>query len=55
MKKKSCFDCLHCKVSVKSTKNCKLFFCSESVKKQNHKEPYWEKKKVCGNFFDMSD
>jgi hypothetical protein len=51
---KSCIDCLHCKVSAKSTKNNRLIFCAETKKKQNHKEKYWLAKKVCKKFEDMS-
>ena len=53
-KTKSCFDCLHCKVSARSTEKCKLCFCSEKAKRQNHKEHYWLTKKVCRKFDDMS-
>ena len=49
----TCFDCLYCKVSVKSTANCRLCFCAESLKKAKHKEPYWFTKKVCEKFNDM--
>ena len=52
--KKTCFDCLHCKVSAKSKKNCRLCFCAQTVKKENHKEPYWFKKPVCKKFEDMA-
>jgi hypothetical protein len=52
--KKLCFDCLHCKVSAKSTEDCRLYFCSKSKTKKNHKEPYWLCKKVCKKFEDMS-
>jgi hypothetical protein len=54
MKKKTCFDCLHCKVSKKSTTQCRLCFCSETKKKINHKETYWLAKKVCDEFEDMT-
>ena len=52
--KKTCFDCLHCKVSAKSTKNCRLCFCIKAEKKANHKEAYWFNKKLCKHFEDMS-
>jgi len=55
MKKKTCLDCLHCKVSVKSTRNCRLCFCSKAEKKENHQEFYWLIKKLCDNFFDMTE
>jgi len=51
---KTCFDCLYCKVSAKSTKNRRLCFCAETEKKKRHKEPYWVKKSVCKNFEDMT-
>ena len=51
---KTCFDYLHCKVSAKSTKNCRLCFCVETEKKNRHKETYWLKKSVFKNFEDMS-
>ena len=48
--KKNCLDCLHCKVSAKSTANCMLCFCAITEKKVKHKEHYWHAKKVCDNF-----
>lgn len=51
---KTCFDCLHCKVSANSTKNCRLCFCAKTKAKERHKEPYWLKKSVCKKFEDMS-
>jgi hypothetical protein len=53
-KKKTCFDCLNCKVSAKSTEKCRLCFCAETKAKARHKEPYWRKKKICENFEDIS-
>jgi hypothetical protein len=50
----SCIDCLHCKVSATSTKNCKMCFCSETKKKVWHKIAHWEEKKVCKKFVDLS-
>jgi len=32
-KAKTCFDCLHCKVSAKSTEKFRLCFCAETKKK----------------------
>jgi len=52
--KKTCFDCLHCKVSAKSTEKCRLCFCTETKAKTKHKEPYWLKKQVCKKFEDMT-
>jgi len=52
---KTCFDCLHCKVSAKSTDECRLCFCAKTNKKVNHKEHYWLKKPLCKKFDDMSD
>ena len=52
--KKNCLDCLHCKVSAKSTRNCRLCFCAETGKKEKHKEPYWIIKPVCKKFTDMA-
>jgi len=53
-KKGNCNDCLHCKVSAKSTEKCRLCFCSETAKKMRHKEPYWQKKRICSRFDDMT-
>jgi len=50
---KTCLDCLHCKVSVKSTERCRLCFCAKTLKKERHKEPYWVLKTLCGHFEDM--
>ena len=52
--KKTCVDCLHCKVSVKSTEKCRLCFCSETTKKIKHKEPFWLARPVCKKFDDMT-
>jgi hypothetical protein len=49
----TCLDCLHCKVSIKSTANNRLCFCSETGKRKRHKEPYWLAKKVCQQFENM--
>jgi len=51
---KTCLDCLHCKVSAKSTAKCRLCFCAMSTKKERHKEAYWLVKKLCGYFEDMT-
>jgi hypothetical protein len=49
----TCLDCLHCKVSAKSTPTMRLCFCSETAMKKRHKEPYWLAKKVCKEFENM--
>jgi len=51
---KTCVDCLHCKVSARSTKNNRLIFCALKIKKRNHKELYWIVKAACKKFEDMS-
>ena len=51
---KTCFDCLYCKVSAKSTENRKLFFCSGKRKQERHRESYWLERKLCSRFDDMS-
>jgi hypothetical protein len=53
-KTKSCFDCLHCKVSAKSTKNCRLCFCAETKNKERHKETFWLTRKLCKKFNDIT-
>ena len=53
--KKTCADCLHCKVSAKSTETCGLCFCNLSKNKKTHKKTYWQTKPVCGKFDDMSE
>ena len=52
-KDKTCVDCLHCKVSMQSTDNYRLCFCSEQSVKQNYPELYWQNKTVCPQFNDM--
>ena len=52
--KKNCFDCLHCKVSAKSTEDDFLCFCAKSKKRVAHKKPFWLKKSLCKRFDDMS-
>ena len=51
---KTCFDCLHCKVSAKSKINRRLCFCAETKKKGKHLESYWHKKSLCRKFEDMT-
>jgi hypothetical protein len=52
-KQKTCFDCLHCKVSATSTKNSRLCFCAVSAVREDNKEAYWLTKPLCGKFDDM--
>jgi len=52
--KKTCFDCLYCKVSAKSTAKCRLCFCSETRKKGKHKDSYWLTRAICKKYEDMS-
>jgi hypothetical protein len=51
--KKACVDCLYCKVSAKSTFDCRLCYCSQNNNKTTHKEMYWVKKNVCEKFVNM--
>ena len=53
-KQKTCIDCLHCKLSKKSTEKRKLCFCSETKKKITRNEAYWLEKKSCNEFEDMA-
>jgi hypothetical protein len=57
-KNKTCFDCLNCKVSAKSTEKCRMCFCAitkkEKDKEIRHKEAFWLKKKLCIKFVDMT-
>jgi hypothetical protein len=48
-----CLDCLHCKVSAKSTVNVRLCYCGKAEKAKNHKEFFWLVKKVCNAFESM--
>jgi hypothetical protein len=52
-KRENCVDCLHCKVSAKSTEKRRLCFCAMSKKEIRHREPFWFAKKVCGEFESM--
>jgi len=54
MKKKTCVDCLHCKVSARSTENRRLCFCSQTKSKERHKEHYWLVKPSCRKFEDVT-
>jgi len=54
-KEKVCADCLHCKVSAKSTDNCKSCFCSQIGKKAIISEIYWFNKSICNKFEDMHE
>jgi hypothetical protein len=50
---KTCIDCLHCKVSAKSTPHNRLCYCAKEGKEARRKEPYWLERKVCGEFDSM--
>ena len=52
--KKTCGDCLHCKVSAKSTKICRMCYCSKISRLAVIKELYWLNRTVCYKFEDMS-
>jgi hypothetical protein len=52
-KVKSCLDCLHCKVSAKSTANNRLCYCAKEGKEERPQKPFWSEKKVCGEFYGM--
>ena len=52
--KPNCTDCLHCKVSVNSTEECRLCFCSEIGRKAVIKEFYWRNRTVCYKFENMA-
>ena len=54
-KKKTCIDCLNCKVSAMSTPVRRKCFCSESKKKTVYNESYWLVKKPCDEFDDMGE
>jgi len=54
MNKKTCTDCLHCKVASCSTRNSRLCFCAKDKNKLYDLEAYWLLKKVCKKFEDMS-
>jgi hypothetical protein len=53
MRNRMCFDCLHCKVSARSTMRGRLCFCAMSKKRERHREPYWLAKKICKKFESM--
>ena len=52
--KKNCCDCMHCKVSSKSTENCRLYFCSKIGRKAAISEFYWVNRSTCHKFEDMA-
>jgi len=53
--KKTCIDCLHCKVSAAKTKKGRLCFCALSKNQLRYQEVYWlTKKKLCKKFNDMT-
>ena len=52
--KKTCLDCLHCKVAANVWKKGMWCFCAVSKNKLRYIEKYWQvKKKVCKKFNDM--
>jgi hypothetical protein len=52
-KKQNCIDCLHCKVSAKSTPAMRLCYCAKEKKEALFLEPFWSEKNVCGEFDGM--
>jgi len=52
--RKNCLDCLHCKVSVKSTENCRLCFCAKIGRIAVFNDVFWLNKTLCNKFEDMS-
>jgi hypothetical protein len=50
---KTCLNCLHCKVSAKSTAHVRLCYCAKEGKEVRPQEPFWSEKKVCGEFDSM--
>ncbi|MCL2441071.1 MAG: hypothetical protein FWD14_04975 [Treponema sp.] len=52
--KKTCGDCLHCKVSYSPTKINRLCFCAKKNHKEYETEIKWLNRSVCGMFEDMS-
>jgi hypothetical protein len=52
-KNKNCIDCLHCKVSARSTANNRLCYCAKEGKEVHPQEPFWLEKNVCGEFDSM--
>jgi hypothetical protein len=54
-KKKTCLDCLHCKVSAKSMVSMRLCYCDKEGKEVQPQEPYWSEKNVCGEFKSMRE
>jgi hypothetical protein len=51
--RQTCLDCLHCKVSAKSTDEKRLCYCAVSTGRKTHRELYWAKKKLCKGFDSM--
>jgi hypothetical protein len=51
--RRTCIDCLYCKVSVKSTADKRLCYCGMEETVKTHKEVYWFTKKVCNAFENM--
>jgi hypothetical protein len=52
-KNRTCIDCLHCKVSIKSTANNRLCYCAKERKETQPQDPFWSERKVCGEFSGM--
>jgi hypothetical protein len=52
---KTCLDCLHCKVSVTSTKNSRFCFCSAAKTREDYNYTFWLTHPLCESFNDMSE
>jgi hypothetical protein len=55
MKKQTCLDCLHCKVSASSTRNGRLCFCAAARVREDDLDKYFLNKPLCGKFEDMTE
>ena len=53
-KKKTCVNCLHCKVSRKSLAIKGLCFCEKKKQIKEKQVIYWQKKEVCRLYDDMT-
>ena len=53
-KERTCYDCLHCKVSRKSLAIRGLCYCEKKKQIKEKTVKYWQKKVVCSHFDDMS-
>jgi hypothetical protein len=51
---KTCLDCLHCKVSVTSTKKVRFCFCAVKKVREDYIDTFWLIRPLCNKFDELT-